>query len=97
MSTFRVGQTVAIPCDIQPGPFPDEFLVTFETDSESISGFVQADALEKIERDKGLLPGVIQEVSGDTLVVWVRGSFFTTNGLAYFSRFNSAVEARSFA
>jgi len=41
MANFKRGQTVGVPCEIQPGAFPEENLVTITTDSGVVSGFVK--------------------------------------------------------
>src|SRR5713226_7741114 len=86
MPNFSVGQTVRIKCEVRPGPFPGEFLVAFETAQGPVSGFVRGEDFEKIDESEGFVFGAIIEVSSDTLTVMVRGSFFTTNGLALLKR-----------
>lgn len=86
MATFSVGQTVQIRCEVQPGPFPTEMLVTFQAMDGPISGFVQLDKIKRIIGGEGYLDAVVKEVSSDTITVVVEGSFFTTNGLAHFNR-----------
>lgn len=82
---FKPGETVAIHCDIQPGPFPGEFLVTVQTAQGPISGFVRQDQLVELGGNKQLR-GVVKETETDHLLVWLHGSFFTTTGLADLSR-----------
>ena len=80
------GQVVGIPCDVSEGPFPSELLVIFETMTGTVSGFVHPDYVAASETGQSYLRGVIKDVDEDRLSVWVRGSFFTTSGLAYFSK-----------
>lgn len=85
MARFTLGQTVQIRCDIQPGAFPTEYLVTFQTNEGPVSGFVRGEQISHAETDKGYIFATVQGVSEDTLTVMVRGSFFTTTGLAHLS------------
>jgi hypothetical protein len=85
MIHFEPGQAIGIPCDATQGAFPGECLVSFESKTGPVSGFVPAENIERFGSET-YLRGVIKEVSEDTLTVWVQGSFFTTTGLAYLSR-----------
>lgn len=81
MPAFNPGESVAIRGEIRPGAFPDEFLVTIITTTGPISGFVRKDAT--IERGgERMLLGVVQSATSDYLEVRLKGSFFTTTGLA---------------
>ena len=81
MAKFRQGQEILIPANVRNGPFPGEFLVTFESTRGPVSGFV--DSALVVEREgKDYLRATVQETSSDAVTVWVRGSFFNTNGLA---------------
>lgn len=86
MPKFTPGELVRIPCEVQRGAFPTEWLVTFETAEGPVSGFVQSDYVERAEGHEGFIRGVVREVSADTVTVEVHGSFFTTTGLAYLRR-----------
>jgi|SRR5207247_5151171 hypothetical protein len=77
MIGFKPGQRVNIPCDTQPGAFPDEFLVTIETDKGVVSGFVKNDHLIK-RNDRWYVQGEVVEASSDSVKVRIPGSFFTT-------------------
>ena len=83
---FEIGQSVKVPCEVSPGPFSDEHLVTFESVSGLISGFVHSDDLIATEsgatESGGFLAGVVTEVDENSVTIRLRGSFFTTNGLA---------------
>jgi hypothetical protein len=78
---LQIGQQVKIPCEVQPGPFSEERLVTFQSIEGSVSGFVKREELEEAG-GQPTIRGVIRAIEKDYLEVWVRGSFFTTNGLA---------------
>lgn len=81
MPTFRVGEFVGVKCDVQPGPFSEERLVTIETTDGAISGFVRESELRR-EGDAWQVRGKVRSVSNDVIEVWILGSFFTTNGIA---------------
>ena len=87
MPKFKEGQIVEVRCKIHPGAFPTEYLVTIETSPQPVSGFVKRDDVHRTAgEDVGYLLGAIKEVSEDKVVVMIRGSFFTTTGLASFSQ-----------
>jgi len=81
VTKFTSGQEILIPAAVAEGPFPGERLVTFETIRGSVSGFV-AEAVVVQRGGRDYLRANVQEVTSDALVVWVKGSFFNTNGLA---------------
>lgn len=76
---LSVGQQVWIPCKVQPGPFSDEPLVTIDSTDGPVTGFVHS---EELSADRKKVRGIVRRVARDHLEVWIRGSFFTTNGLA---------------
>ena len=82
MPGFESGQEVGIPCEKAQGAFPGESLVSFETVDGPLSGFVNTEELI-VFQDQTFLPGVVKEVTRESVAVWVKGSFFTTTGLAY--------------
>jgi hypothetical protein len=79
--TFKIGDFVGVKCEVQPGPFSDEHLVTVETVDGAISGFVRESELRQ-EGDEWQVRGKVRRVSPDAIEVWILGSFFTTNGIA---------------
>jgi hypothetical protein len=81
MAKFRQGQQILIPADVGAGPFPGEVLVTFDTKRGPVSGFVD-DAVVERRGESTYLCATVQEVGDDVVTVWVKGSFFNTNGLA---------------
>ena len=85
MKLFKPGARVQIRCDVKPGPFSAERLVTFNTLDGPISGFVRETDLTSDE-GQWFIGGIVKSVESDYLVVKVRGSFFTTNGIANVSR-----------
>jgi len=78
---LKIGQQVWIRCNVQPGPFTEEPLVTVETIDGPVTGFVQSDEL-KARENEHFVRGVVRNLARDHVEVWIRGSFFTTNGLA---------------
>ena len=77
--TFKEGELVGVPCTIQLGPFPDEKLITVETEDGPLSGFVkQANLLVTDDNSHGCVKGVVVESSTDSITVKLFGSFFTT-------------------
>ena len=81
MPAMNVGDVIGVQCIVQPGPFSDERLITFDTTNGPISGFVEEAELRQMGK-KWLVRAVIMAVHDDFLEVVVKGSFFTTNGLA---------------
>ena len=78
--TLKVGDLVGVLCLIQPGPFPDERLVTVETGEGQISGFVKQSNLQidAADPERGRVKGSVVEATNDSITVKLFGSFFTT-------------------
>jgi hypothetical protein len=85
MSEMKVGDVIGIQCDVRPGPFSGEQMITFDTMDGPVSGFVREPDLKEIA-SQWYVRAIIQEIRDDVLHVRVKGSFFTTNGLAAVSR-----------
>jgi hypothetical protein len=85
MARFVAGQPILIPCNVESGAFASEFLVTFEALEGPVSGFVRENNLQRTGAEGGeaYLFATVKDVSEDTLTVVVRGSFFTTTGVAH--------------
>ena len=77
---LSVGQQVWIRCKVQPGPFSDEPLVTVESLDGPVSGFVSSDELTTVDGESRVR-SVVRSIEKDRVEVWIKGSFFTTNGL----------------
>lgn len=86
MTRFTIGQTILIRCEVQRGAFPTELLVTFETTEGPTSGFVRTESVERIDGHEGHIRAIVTDETNDTITVVVKGSFFTTTGLAYLKR-----------
>lgn len=84
MAKLDIGMIIGIPCEVMPGPFSEERLISFETIHGPISGFVRESELREVE-GAWSVRGVVQKILTDTVEVMVTGSFFTTNGLASLS------------
>lgn len=82
---FQEGDLVGIPCAMQPGPFPDEFLVEIKTIHGPLSGFVDEEDLLELDHHP-YLRGIVQAVDDDIITVLIRGSYFRTTGIAEFQR-----------
>ncbi len=75
---LTVGQQIWIRCKVQPGPFSDEPLVTIDSTDGPVTGFVKS---EELTADQSSVRGVVRGIEKDHVEVWIKGSFFTTNGL----------------
>ncbi|MFQ5666323.1 MAG: hypothetical protein ACE5I7_07805 [Candidatus Binatia bacterium] len=78
---FKRGQLVRVPCQIEPGPL-DELLISVDTETGPISGFVQTELVERESETAGYILGRVVEVERDKVKVRLQGSFFTTTGVA---------------
>ena len=82
MEKFELGTLIGVKCEVQPGPFSDELLISVETMEGPISGFVRRSELREEKNGNWSVRGTILSVESDSIKVRIRGSFFTTNGLA---------------
>jgi hypothetical protein len=81
MAGIKVGDIIGVFCQVQPGPFAEERVVTIETIHGPISGFVREENLR--EKDEGwIVRAEVRAIGKDDLEVLINGSFFTTNGVA---------------
>jgi hypothetical protein len=85
MPGIKVGDVIGVQCRVQPGPFSEERLVSFDTVDGPVSGFVREVNLKEVE-SQWFIRAVVQGIRDDILEVRVKGSFFTTNGLANVER-----------
>ena len=83
---IQSGGEARIPCTTTQGAFEDERLITIETIEGPIAGFIDADEVKVSENGETYVCGIVQQVRGEQIVIRLRGSFFTTTGIAYFSR-----------
>ena len=82
ISQIRKGRVVGVPCEIEPGPFDDEFLVMVDTATGPVSGFARSEFLRPPAPGQGYIVAEIVEIGTDTVTVRLPGSFFTTAGIA---------------
>jgi len=75
------GSLIAVRCEVKPGPFSEDRLISFETVDGPVSGFVRENELRE-ESGQWYVRAVVQSIEADLITVWIRGSFFTTNGIA---------------
>lgn len=83
MASIRKGDTIGAQCKISGGVLPGELGITVDTKTGPVSGFVREDAIRRTPTATYII-GVVLDVKDDTVVARLRGSFFTTNGIAYF-------------
>jgi len=96
MSNFRIGQTVKVKCEIQPGAFSGERLVKIETGQGVITGFVKTHQITVESKSYGYVLGRIVDLKPRAVLVSLPGSFFTTAaGLASLAPDWAATNLRS--
>ena len=78
---FKAGDFVGVKCEVQPGPFDGERLVTVETVDGVISGFVKDTELRETA-GSWEVRGQVRSMTSSVITVMIFGSFFTTNGIA---------------
>ena len=83
--SFAPGDSVGVPCETKPSPFPGERMVGIETKKGPISGFVRDEHFVRIQ-GRDYIRGRVVEVRKDTVMVEIQGSYFTTTGLAEFEQ-----------
>ncbi len=76
---------VWISCAVKDGPFSGEKLVSFATLEGPVTGFVRLEELRQ-EDERWSIRAIVLKVEKEFVEVKVRGSFFTTNGLATISK-----------
>jgi len=78
MSGLTVGKKVKIPCNIQPGAFSSERLITIETDETIFSGFINIEHLEEETESRGYVVGTIMSVDPEYYTIKTPASLFTS-------------------
>jgi hypothetical protein len=81
MPGIKVGDFIGVFCEVQPGPFSEERVVTIETVHGPISGFVRQENLRQTDRG-WVVRAQVRAITSETIDVLMKGSFFTTNGVA---------------
>lgn len=77
---LEVGQTLWLPCEVKPGPFPDERLVRISTfQGREWLGFVPVRLLkEPVEKGRTHVKAVVAEVREDTFSATLPGHAVTS-------------------
>ena len=78
------GSIIGVPCQVKPGPFSEELLISLETIDGPISGFTQGSELKR-QGEQWFVRAIVEAVEKDAITVRIYGSFFTTNGIATIS------------
>jgi len=86
MAQLAAGSVIGIPCEVKPGPFSGERLISFKTMSGVITGFVRDSELRMTNNNRWLVRAIVQAINGNEVNVRIRGSFSSTNGLATIPR-----------
>ena len=80
------GERIRVFCSKSPGAFLNEYLISIDTQDGPISGFIDANEVEVTDRGDSYVWGIVHKVEKDRIVIDLPGSFFTTTGIAHFSR-----------
>lgn len=83
---IKAGDFVGIRCEVHPGPFEGEKIITVKTVDGAITGFVPSDELRQSIGQQWEVRGKVQEINGNIIKVLIYGNFFNTNGIANISR-----------
>lgn len=79
---IAAGTKVWIPCEVKPGPFPDERLVRVKTDEMEWCGFVPTSGLkEPVREGKTFVSTTVLEVQADCFTADVAGESFTASSI----------------
>ena len=71
---FKKGQKIFLPCEVKPGPFPDERMVRIQIDGEEWYGFVHVSMLtEKIQEGKSMIRVEIIDIKDNHLYLRIPG------------------------
>jgi hypothetical protein len=79
----QIGEKVFVPANVDAGAFSGEQLVTVDTTTGPVSGFVRSDKIVHRHGSTYLL-GEVEGYTDNAVTVRLSGSFFTTTGIAYF-------------
>ncbi len=82
MIDLIAGKKVWMPCDVKPGPFPDERLVRVKTDGIEWCGFVPASGLRTPVREgRTFVYTTVLEVHGDSFIAAFPGESLTASSI----------------
>ena len=77
---YQAGRLVWIPCEVKPGPFPDERIVRIQSDRGEWIGFVSIDALRTpVVEGETFVRAVITRVEGSRFNARVAGEPVTSS------------------
>ncbi len=76
--TFEKCELIGVPCEIGPGCFPHERMISVETESGNLLGFVKRTDLETSDEERGYIRGSVVDTSSDSLTVRLFGEFFNS-------------------
>ena len=86
LNELTQGAKVRVFCSKNPGAFLNEYLISIDTEDGPISGFIDAGAVQETEHGANYVWGIVHKIEGERVVIGLPGSFFTTTGIAHFSR-----------
>ena len=79
---LAVGKKVWIPCDVKPGPFPDERLVRVKTDGIDWCGFVPISGLRTpVGEGKTFVCTTVLEIHDDCFIAAIPGESLTASSV----------------
>jgi hypothetical protein len=78
---LTVGAIIGVLCEVQQGPFSEDRMISFDTVDGPVTGFVRENELRK-DGNEWRVRAVVLAIQNDEIEVRIRGSFFTTNGIA---------------
>ncbi len=71
---FKRGEKIYLPCEVKPGPFPDERMVRIRINGEEWLGFVHVSMLkENIMEGKSEISAEIVDIKGNKVYVRIPG------------------------
>lgn len=77
---YQAGRLVWIPCEVKPGPFPDERIVRIRSEHDEWVGFVSVDALRTpVVEGHTFVRAVIMQVEGSRFNAKVAGEPVTSS------------------
>jgi hypothetical protein len=85
MNEINKGDRLYIPVQVGAGAFSGECFVTLDAIEGPISGFISSAQVNRRNED-AFIEAKVLDLDSDRIAVRLRGSFFTTTGLAHISR-----------
>ncbi len=85
--TIEVGKKIWVPCEVKPGPFPDERMFRVKLESEEWLGFVPVKFLkDSIDQGKTFIEAIVVSVGNGSFTAQFPGHSVTS------SQFQGSVE-----